>query len=229
MRVLLVEDEKKLSEALTDILKKSGYEVDAVYDGEDGLDYACANIYDVIILDVLLPSLNGFEVLTKMRKKKVVTPVLMLTALSDEQDKVNGLDKGADDYLAKPFSVPELLARLRALTRRRGELVTDNVLTVGNVSLNLAAYSLQTEKNEIRLSGKEFEIARYFFERPNFVSTKDDIISKVWGFDGEFISNNLEAYISFLRKKLAFVGANIAIEAVRGVGYKINIEKGEQK
>ncbi|HPG92254.1 MAG TPA: response regulator transcription factor [Clostridia bacterium] len=227
MRVLLVEDEKKLSEALTDILKKNGYAVDAVFDGEDGYDYAFTNIYDVIILDVLLPSLNGFEVLTKLRKKKITTPILMLTALSEEFDKVNGLDKGADDYLAKPFSVPELLARLRALTRRRGELVTDNILTVGNVSLNLSTYSLQTEKNEVKLSGKEFEIARYFFERPNFVSTKDDIISKVWGLDGEFISNNLEAYISFLRKKLFFVGADIAIEAVRGVGYKISVIKGD--
>lgn len=224
MRILLVEDEKKLSEALTSILKKNGYEIDAVYDGEDGVYYACTNIYDVIILDVMLPKFDGFSALAKIRAKKIATPVLMLTALSDENSKVGGLDAGADDYLAKPFSVPELLARLRALTRRRGDLVTDNLLTVGNVSLNLATYNLQGIKDVIKLSGKEFEIARFFFERPNFVSTKDDIIMKVWGLDSEFESNNLEAYISFLRKKLAFVGADVIIESIRGVGYKISVE-----
>lgn len=221
MRILLVEDEKKLSEALSDILKRNGYEVVAVYDGRDGLDYALTNIYDVIVLDVLMPLMNGFEVLEKIRKAKITTPVLMLTALSEVSDKVTGLDKGADDYLAKPFSSVELLARIRALTRRRGDYSSDNRLNYGNVTLNLSAYSITSQNLSVNLSYKEFEILRFFFERPTFVAGKEELINKVWGYDSDFESNNLEAYISFLRKKLSHVKANFTIESVRGVGYKL--------
>lgn len=224
MRILLVEDERKLSEALVNILRKNNYEVEAVYDGQSGLDYALTNIYDVIILDVLMPNLNGFEVLEKLRKAKILTPILMLTALADESDKVNGLDKGADDYLAKPFSLNELLARIRALTRRRGDYVCDNKLNYGNTSLNLLDYSLNTNEFTVSLSNKEFEIMRYFFERPTFVANKDDLIDKVWGFDNDFSSNNLEAYVSFIRKKLQHIKANITIESIRGVGYTLKLK-----
>ena len=226
MRLLLVEDEKQLSRALSKMLEKEGYEVDAVYDGEDGYLYGLTKAYDLIIMDVMMPKMNGFEALSKLREKNVETPILMLTALADEHDKIAGLDYGADDYVAKPFSFDELAARIRALLRRRGKLVSDNKLQCGNVTLDLTSYTLSTAKGSLKLTGKEFELARYFFEYPNFVATKDELITKVWGLDGEFESNNLEAYISFLRKKLQHLEANINIEAVRGVGYRVGKTNG---
>ncbi len=221
MRLLLVEDEKELSRALVKMLEKEGYEMEAVYDGLDGYTYGMTGIYDLIILDVMMPKMNGFEVLSKLRSKKIETPILMLTALADEHDKITGLDYGADDYVAKPFSFEELAARIRALLRRRGKLVSDNKLHCGNATLDLTSYTLSTEKGSLTLTGKEFEIARYFFEYPNFVAAKEELISKVWGLDDEFESNNLEVFISFLRKKLQHLGTDFTIEAVRGVGYKI--------
>ena len=226
MRLLLVEDEKQLSRALSRMLEKEGYEVDAVYDGEDGYLYGLTKAYDLIIMDVMMPKMNGFEALSKLREKNVETPILMLTALADEHDKIAGLDYGADDYVAKPFSFDELAASIRALLRRRGKLVSDNKLQCGNVTLDLTSYTLSTAKGSLKLTGKEFELARYFFEYPNFVATKDELITKVWGLDGEFESNNLEAYISFLRKKLQHLEANINIEAVRGVGYRVGKTNG---
>lgn len=220
MRVLLVEDEKQLSEALQNVLKREKYEVDAAYDGEDGLYYALANIYDAIILDVMMPKKNGFEVLKELRSKNITTPVLMLTALSDVQDKIQGLDLGADDYLGKPFSVPELLARLRAIMRRK-ERIINNTLKYGNTELDLKTYQLKSDTNNVKLSLKEFEIMRYFFENPTFVAEKENLISKVWGFDNDFESNNLEVYISFLRKKLIYLKANYNIESLRGIGYRL--------
>lgn len=221
MRILLVEDEKKLSEALVNILKREKYEVDAAYDGEDGLYYALANIYDIIILDVLMPKKNGWEVLKELRMKKITTPVLMLTALADTSDKIQGLDLGADDYLAKPFSVPELLARIRALLRRKGSLISDNTLKYGNTVLSLSSYLLSSNYTSIKLSVKEFEIMRYFFENSSFVAEKESMISRVWGLDNDFESNNLEVYISFIRKKLQHIKANYTIETIRGVGYRL--------
>ena len=226
MRLLLVEDEKQLSRALAKMLEKEGYEVDAVYDGEDGYLYGLTKAYDLIIMDVMMPKMNGFEALSKLRSKNVETPILMLTALADEHDKIAGLDYGADDYVAKPFSFDELAARIRALLRRRGKLVSDNKLQCGNATLDLTSYTLSTEKGSLKLTGKEFELVRYFFEYPNFVATKDELITKVWGLDGEFESNNLEAYISFIRKKLQHLEANVNIEAVRGVGYRVNKANG---
>ena len=168
-----------------------------------------------------MPKKNGFEVLTEIRRRGLETPVLMLTALGDEKDKVAGLDKGADDYLAKPFSYGELSARIRALLRRRGKLVADNRLVYSNTTLDLSAYTLSTAEKSISLTSKEFELLRYLFEYPNFVATKDDLILKAWGLDSDFESNNLEVYISFIRKKLGHVGADFSIEAVRGVGYRL--------
>ena len=222
MKLLLVEDEKELSRALVKMLEKDGYDIDAVYDGADGYNYGLTGVYDLIILDVMMTKMNGFEVLTRLRRKEIETPILMLTALSDEHDKINGLDHGADDYVSKPFSYDELAARIRALLRRRGKLISDNKLQCGNVVLDLSQYTISTENGTQSLSAKEFELARYFFEYPNFVANKDDLIMKVWGLDSEFESNNLEVYISFLRKKLQHLDADINIEAVRGVGYKIN-------
>ncbi len=221
MRLLLVEDEKELSRALAKMLGKDGYDVDCVYDGLDGLNFSLSGLYDLIILDVIMPKMNGFEVLAELRRKKVETPILMLTALSDEHDKVAGLDRGADDYVAKPFSVEELSARIRALLRRRGKLVTDNKLEYAEATLDLMTFTLSTPKGEINLTAKEFELLRYMFEYPNFVAAKEDLILKAWGLDSDFESNNLEVYMSFIRKKLNHLGASFTIEAVRGVGYRL--------
>lgn len=221
MRILLVEDEKELSRALAKMLTKDGYDVDTVYDGVDGLNFSLSGLYDLIILDVIMPKMNGFEVLSELRRKKLETPVLMLTALSDEGDKIAGLDRGADDYLSKPFSFNELSARIRALLRRRGKLVTDNKLEYCGATLDLTTFMIATEKGEMSLTAKEFEILRHLFEYPAFVSSKEDLILKAWGLDCDFESNNLEVYMSFIRKKLHHLLAGFTIEAVRGIGYKL--------
>ena len=221
MKILLVEDEKELSRALAKMLAKDGYEVDQVYDGADGLNYGSTGMYDVILLDVIMPKMNGFEVLAALRSKKISTPIIMLTALTSEGDKIAGLDKGADDYVPKPFSYGELSARIRAVLRRQGKLVSDNKLEYEDASLDLTSFVLRSPKGEIRLSQKEFELLRYLFEYPNFVAAKDDLILKAWGLDSEFESNNLEVYMSFLRKKLYHLGLSFTIESVRGVGYRL--------
>ena len=221
MRLLLVEDEKELSRALSKMLAKDGYEVDAAYDGADGLDYGATGMYDVILLDVIMPKMNGFEVLQALRAKKIATPIIMLTALTSEGDKIAGLDKGADDYVAKPFSYGELSARIRAVLRRQGKLVSDNKLEYEDATLDLSSFVLRSQKGEIKLSQKEFELLRYLFEYPSFVAQKEDLILKAWGLDSEFESNNLEVYMSFLRKKLYHLGLSFTIESVRGVGYRL--------
>ena len=221
MRLLLVEDEIQLSEALNQILSKNKYVVDAVYNGEDGLDYGLTDIYDVIVLDIMIPKLSGLEVLRRLRKENIKTPVLLLTAKGEIEDKVKGLDSGADDYLAKPFATEELLARLRALTRRQGEIINDNILEVGDIKLNISTYELEGPCNSIKLSLKEFEIIRCFMQRPRVIVTKDDLISKIWVYDSDEEYNNIEVYISFLRKKLGYVNSTTSITTVRGVGYKL--------
>ena len=221
MKLLLIEDEKELSEALYQILTKNKYSVDAVYDGEDGLDYALTGIYDVIILDIMLPKLDGLSLLKRIRKEGILTPVIMLTAKSQIEDRVVGLDLGADDYLTKPFAVEELLARLRSITRRKGTVVNDNILTYGDIRLNVNTYDLDVNNESIRLTLKEFEIIKYFMERPKCVVSKDDLITKLWGFDSEVEYNNIEVYISFIRKKLSYLNSKVNIVTIRGVGYRL--------
>ena len=221
MKILLVEDEKELARALAKMLTKDGYDVDCVYDGADGLNFASTGMYDLILLDVIMPKMNGFEVLGELRRKKLDTPIIMLTALAAEDDKILGLDRGADDYVSKPFSFPELSARMRAVLRRRGKLVSDNKLEYAEASLDLTTYVLSTPQGEIGLTAKEFELLRSLFEYPKFVAAKEDLILKAWGLNSEFESNNLEVYMSFLRKKLQHLGASFTIEAVRGVGYRL--------
>ena len=221
MKLLLVEDEVQLSEALSQILIKNNYSVDAVYDGDDGLNYGLTDIYDVIILDIMLPKLNGLQVLRMLRKKGVSTPIILLTAKDSVEDKVTGLDLGADDYLSKPFSSEELLARLRALTRRKGEVINDNILDFGDIRLNLSTYDLECKNNSITLTLKEFDILHYFMQRPKSIVSKDDLITKLWGFDSEADHNNIEVYISFLRKKLTHIDSSVRISTIRRVGYKL--------
>ena len=221
MKLLLVEDEKQLSEALQQILIKNKYTVDAVYNGDEGLDYALTGVYDVIILDIMLPKLNGIEILKMIRKRKISTPVILLTAKGSVEDRILGLDSGADDYLPKPFSPDELLARLRALTRRNGDFINENILEVSDIRLNLSTYDMEVNDNSITLTQKEFEILKYFMQRPKLVVSKDDLITKLWGFDSDIEHNNIEVYISFLRKKLAYVESNVKITTIRRVGYRL--------
>lgn len=221
MKLLLVEDEKQLSEALQQILIKNKYSVDAVYNGDEGLDYALTDVYDVIILDIMLPKRNGIEILKMIRKRKISTPVILLTAKGSVEDRILGLDSGADDYLPKPFSPDELLARLRALTRRNGDFINENILEFSDIKLNLSTYDMEVNDNSITLTQKEFEILKYFMQRPKLVVSKDDLITKLWGFDSDIEHNNIEVYISFLRKKLAYVESNVKITTIRRVGYRL--------
>lgn len=222
MNILIIEDEKRLADALSHILLEQKYMVDVVYDGADGLEYGESGIYDCIILDVMLPSMNGFDVCTALRRKKITTPVLMLTAKDTIADKVTGLDAGADDYMTKPFSPDELLARLRVLTRRRGEVILDE-MRYDDVILHLDLSKLSSARSSksIHLNFKECEMLKAFLAKPEVIISKQDLITKIWGYDSDAGDNNVEAYISFLRKKLAFVESGVQILSVKKLGYKL--------
>lgn len=221
MRILMVEDEIHLAEALVQLLKRQNYTVDSVYDGENGLDYAMTNIYDVIILDLMLPKMDGITVMKEMRHGGNDTPVIMLTAKGEISDKVKGLDSGADDYLAKPFDTDELLARVRALGRRRGEVIKTDALTFGDISLDTASLSLSCGDIKITLTLKESELLEYLMRNGGSVLSKEMIIEKLWGYDSEAEANHVEVYVSFLRKKLKYVSSSTEILTVRGVGYSL--------
>lgn len=225
MRILIVEDEPILADTLREILISQRYTADVATDGEDGLYYATQVQYDAVILDIMLPKMSGFEVLKSIREKKINTPVLLLTAKDGVDDKVRGLDLGADDYLTKPFSSKELLARLRALTRRRGEVLLSEI-SFGDLQLNLSTFNLNCNGKKIHLGGKEFEIMRVLMLNEGIVLSKDTLISKVWGGDSDIMENNVEAYISFLRRKLDFLASNVQICAARKQGYYLS--KGEE-
>lgn len=223
MRVLIVEDEVKLAEALAEIMKSQRYFADVVHDGENAFDYAMSDIYDVIVLDVMIPKMNGFEVVKKLRANKITTPVIMLTARDDSEDKIKGLDAGADDYLTKPFIPGELLARIRAVSRRQGEVVL-NELEFGDIKLDLSNYALVGKSRTINLGPKEFEIMRLLMSSPNVIVPKEDILVKVWGTESDAEDNNVEVYISFLRKKLRHLNSNVQIATVRKVGYRLEVK-----
>ena len=222
MRILIVEDERHLADAISEIVKREKYLFDTVYDGNEGYDYASSGIYDCIILDIMLPGMSGIEILKKIRREKVDTPVLLLTAKNSIEDKVLGLDSGADDYMTKPFSTEELLARIRTLTRRRAEIIpnelcfADTILVADESELRSAL----TGKS-IRLSFKEAEIMKLLLSAPKKIISKEELIVKVWGYDSNASDNNVEAYISFLRKKLLFIGAVCQISSVKKLGYRI--------
>ena len=220
MRLLLVEDDRRLAESLEQILEDAGYEVDAVADGISGSEYASTGLYDVIVLDRMLPEKDGLEISRELRKASDSTPILMLTALSSTADKVAGLDAGADDYLAKPFAPSELLARLRALCRRRGDVVFEK-LSFGDLSLDLDSHDLSKEGEEIHLRLKEFMVMRRLMESAPRTVSKDILVDYAWGTYGEGTSNSLEAHLSFLRKKLRFLQSDVRIEAVPKQGYRL--------
>ncbi|MEM5771071.1 MAG: response regulator transcription factor [Bacillota bacterium] len=223
MRILLVEDETALLDSLSQILKKNNYMVDTAADGPTGLDCALSGIYDIIILDIMLPGMDGLSVLKKLRTACIKSPVLLLTARGDIGDRVTGLDLGADDYLPKPFASEELLARLRALSRRPAELFADNVINFGDLDLDIARMELRKSVQAVRLTQKEFELMRLLMGNPGAVLPKELLITRVWSIDSDAEYNQLEVYISFLRKKLGGLGSQCSIVAVRGAGYRLEV------
>ena len=225
LRILIVEDERRLADALTQIMREQKYTVDAVYDGDDGFAYAKSNEYDAIILDVMLPKRNGYDVVRALRREKIATPVLMLTARDELESKINGLDCGADDYMTKPFAPEELTARIRALTRRQGEVLLEEML-YEDIVLELTSNDLRCGAKRIRLSFKEFEVMKLLLLSQNTIVPKEQLIVKVWGPESEAEDNNVEAYISFLRKKLFYIGSKVGIQTVRKVGYRLGVEAG---
>ncbi|MCI2056544.1 MAG: response regulator transcription factor [Oscillibacter sp.] len=220
MRLLLAEDEKILSDALVTILTHSNYSVDAVYDGQEALDYLENGAYDGAVLDIMMPKLDGLSVLKKIRSEGNTIPVLLLTAKSEIDDRVEGLDCGADDYLTKPFASKELLARIRAMTRRQPEL-QDTVLRLGNLSLNRADFTLSGPDSSVRLANKEFQMMEMLLGNPGQVIPTERFMEKVWGYDSESEINVVWVYISGLRKKMTTLGTSIQIKAARGVGYSL--------
>lgn len=221
MKILIIEDEKLLADSIGEILRGKGFDVEIVYDGESGAQYAELGVYDLLILDVMMPKMDGYEVARQVRAKRLGTPILMLTARSGLEDRIMGLNAGADYYLTKPFDTRELLACINALLRRQGAQVDE--ITFGNTSLDLDSAMLVCGSNSIRLSAKEFDIMRFLLQAGERNLSKEVILARVWGFDSDAVENNVEVYIGFLRKKLAGIGFNIRIEAIRRLGYHLEV------
>ena len=223
MRILVVEDEVRLASTLKDLLEMDGYAADVCHDGESGLDNALSGIYDVMILDVMLPRLDGFAVLRRLRASGNATPVLMLTARSEVTDRIEGLDCGADYYLTKPFEPRELLACIRALTRRQPELRNTDRLEYGDLTLDKRAFTLSCGSRNVRLSRKEFDMMELLMLNRNVVLTKESLLVKIWGYESDAEDNNVEVYISFLRKKLDHLHSRVKIRTIRMVGYLLEL------
>ena len=219
MKILVIEDERLLAESIKSMLEQKGFQVECVYDGESGKEYAELGIYDLLILDVMMPKMDGYEVARQVRRSRCNTPILMLTARSDVQDRIAGLNAGADYYLTKPFDSGELLASINALLRRQGSEV--NELVLGNTSLDLSACTLNCGKNSVRLSAKEFDVMRFLMSSKGQILPKELILCRVWGFDSNAVENSVEVYVGLLRKKLSHIGSNVRIEAKRRLGYVI--------
>jgi len=221
MKVLMIEDERDLADAVSAILQKNNFTVDNAYDGEYGLDCALTGIYDFIVLDIMLPKMDGLSVLKEMRKEGITTPVLMLTAKGELRDKVTGLDSGADDYLPKPFHVDELLARLRALGRRKGELLVDGAIDLGAISFNPQTLTLSKDGVDTKLTLKESQLLELLVARKGSYVTKDTIIEKLWSYDADVEDSHVESHVSLLRKKLVAAGGDLTVKVSRGIGYRL--------
>ena len=222
MKVLIIEDEKLLADSLKALLESKGFEVEAVYDGESGAEYAELGIYDLLILDVMMPGMDGYQVARHVRAKRCATPILMLTAKSGLEDRIEGLNAGADYYLTKPFDSRELLACINALLRRQGNQVDE--LMCGNTALELATGMLVCGEKRLRLSAREFDVMRLLLQSRSQIVPKEVILAKVWGFDSNAVENHVEVYVGFLRKKLQSIGSNVKIQAIRRLGYHLEVE-----
>lgn len=223
MKILVIEDEKVLADSIKALLETKGFTVEAVYDGEMGAEYAELGIYDLLILDVMMPKMNGYQVARTVRAKRCATPILMLTAKSALEDRIEGLNAGADYYLPKPFDSRELLACINALLRRQGNEVDE--LTFGNTALDLSSGMLLCGEKSVRLSSREFDVMRALLQSGGRNLSKETILARVWGFDSEAVENHVEVYVGFLRKKLKSIGSNVRIEAVRRLGYHLETDK----
>ncbi len=221
MKILIIEDEKLLADSLQAMLESKGFEVEAVYDGETGEEYAESGVYDLLILDVMMPKMNGYQVARQVRARRCGTPILMLTAKSSLEDRIEGLNAGADYYLTKPFDTRELMACIGALLRRQGTEV--NELSFGNTALDLASCTLLCGDKQIRLSAREFDVMRYLLQMKGQNASKEAILAKVWGFDSNAVENHVEVYVGFLRKKLKSIGSNVRIESARRLGYHLEV------
>ena len=223
MKILIIEDEVLLADSLKTLLESKGFEAEAVYDGESGAAYAELGVYDLLILDVMMPGLNGYQVARQVRARRCGAPILMLTAKSDVLDRVEGLNSGADYYLTKPFDARELLACVNALLRRQGEQV--NALSFGNTQLELDSGMLICGESRVRLSAREFDVMRQLMQSPERNVSKEALLARVWGFDSNAVENHVEVYVGFLRKKLRSIGSDVRVEAVRRLGYHLEVEQ----
>ncbi len=222
MKILIIEDERLLADSLRTLLEQKGFQVEVVLDGESGAEYAEMGVYDLLILDVMMPGLDGYQVARRVRSSRCSTPILMLTAKSGLEDRIEGLNAGADYYLTKPFDSRELLACINALLRRQGGQV--NELTFGNTALDLSTSTLVCADKHIRLSAREYDVMRFLLQSRGRILSKEVILARVWGYDSNAVENHVEVYVGFLRKKLAAIGSNIRIEAIRRLGYHLEVE-----
>ena len=221
MNILIIEDEFSLADAVAETLKDEKFNVTIKTDGESGEDEALTENYDLILLDVMLPKKNGFEILKYLRQEKVNTPVIMLTAKSEMDDKLNGLEHGADDYITKPFAMRELVARVKAVLKRTNQIEDTNLLEFGDLKLDLKNAKLMCNSNEIQINGKELELLEQLLINKNQILSKDILVDRIWGYESEAEYNNVEVYITFIRRKLKLIDSKVNIKAVRGVGYKL--------
>ena len=228
MKILIIEDEYNLADAISSMLKKEKYSVEIKTDGEEGLDEALTDIYDLIILDVMLPHMNGFEILKELKQEKINSKVLMLTAKNTIDDKMIGFNSGADDYLTKPFHMEELMARVN-VQLRKNKTITNDIMKLGDIELNLKNMELNHENHKVKIIGKEFQLLEFLMNNPNQVIEKEQLFIKIWGYDTECDINTLEAYISFIRKKLKLIKSNIKLKAIRNVGYVLEVNDEEIK
>ena len=224
MKILIIEDERLLADSLKTLLEGKGFDVEAVYDGQSGMEYAELGIYDLLILDVMMPDMDGYQVAKQVRSKRCATPILMLTAKASVEDRIAGLNSGADYYLTKPFDTRELLACINALLRRQGKQVDE--LVYGNVALDLETCNLICGEKSVRLSAREFDVMRFLLQAQDRVVSKEMILARVWGYDSNAVENHVEVYVGFLRKKLKSIGANVRIEAIRRLGYHLEVVNG---
>ena len=221
MNILIIEDEYSLADAVAETLKNENFNVCIKTNGEDGEDEALTENYDLILLDVMLPKKNGFEILKYLRKEKIKTPIIMLTAKSEIEDKLDGLENGADDYITKPFSMRELMARIKAVLKRTNNIEDTNYLEYGDLILDLKNAKLKCNDNEIQISGKELELVEQLLLNKNQILSKENLLERIWGYESEAEYNSVEVYITFIRRKLKLIDSKVKIKAVRGIGYKL--------
>ncbi len=224
MKILIIEDEYSLADAISETLQREKFQVNIITNGEDGENEALTNIYDLILLDVMIPKKDGFEILTNLRKEKVQTPIIMLTAKSEISDKLNGLENGADDYITKPFHMRELVARVKVILKRKINVEDTNVLEYSDLKLDLGTGKMSVNDTEIAINGKELDLIEILLINKNQIVNREILANKIWGYNSETEYNNVEVYVSFLRKKLKLLKSKVKIKAVRGIGYKLEEE-----